>query len=49
MFPLLGRLSERAAIDALLDDARDGLSGVLLVTGDPGIGKTRLLQYAAAS
>ena len=49
MFPLLGRLSERAAIDALLADARDGLSGVLLVTGDPGVGKTRLLQYAAAS
>jgi DNA-binding CsgD family transcriptional regulator len=45
--PLPGRSAEREAIDALLAAARDGLSGVLLLTGDPGAGKTRLLQYAA--
>ena len=47
--PLLGRQAERAAIDELLAAARDGLSGVLMLTGEPGIGKTRLLEYAAAA
>ncbi len=47
-WPLLGRHGEREAIDELLAAARDGLSGVLMLTGEPGIGKTRLLQYAAA-
>jgi len=48
-WPLLGRQAESAAIDELLAAARDGLSGVLLLTGEPGIGKTRLLEYAAAA
>lgn len=48
-WPLLGRQGERKAIDELLAAARDGLSGVLMLTGEPGIGKTRLLQYAAAA
>jgi DNA-binding CsgD family transcriptional regulator len=48
-WPLLGRQSEREAIDDLLAAARDGLSGVLMLTGEPGIGKTRLLEYAAAA
>jgi DNA-binding CsgD family transcriptional regulator/tetratricopeptide (TPR) repeat protein len=48
-WPLLGRQGEREAIDELLAAARDGLSGVLMLTGEPGIGKTRLLQYAAAA
>ena len=46
--PLLGRHTECEAIDGLLAAARDGLSGLLLLTGEPGIGKTRLLEYAAA-
>ena len=48
-WPLLGRQAERAAIDDLLAAARDGLSGVLMLAGEPGIGKTRLLEYAAAA
>jgi DNA-binding CsgD family transcriptional regulator len=48
-WPLLGRDAEREAIDELLASARDGLSTVLMLTGEPGIGKTRLLEYAAAA
>lgn len=45
---LLGREAERLALDRLLAEARDGRSGVLAVLGEPGIGKTALLEYAAA-
>lgn len=45
---LLDRLGERAAVDRLLDQARTGSSAVLVVRGEPGIGKTMLLDYAAA-
>jgi hypothetical protein len=44
--PLVGRQEERKALDGLLDSVRDGQSGVLVLTGEAGIGKTRLLQYA---
>jgi DNA-binding CsgD family transcriptional regulator len=44
---LVGRLSECAAIDQLLESARDGRSGALALCGEPGIGKTALLEYAA--
>jgi DNA-binding CsgD family transcriptional regulator len=43
---LLGREDERAALDALLDGARQGPSGALVIRGDAGIGKTALLDYA---
>jgi DNA-binding CsgD family transcriptional regulator len=43
---LLGRDSECAAIDRLLDDARASRSGVLVLRGDAGIGKTALLEHA---
>jgi DNA-binding NarL/FixJ family response regulator len=46
---LIGRDRERARIDELLDRAREGRSGALLVHGDPGIGKTALLDAARAS
>ena len=44
---LLGRDEECRAIDDLIAQVRDGLSGVLVVSGEAGIGKTRLLKYAA--
>ena len=43
---LLGRERERGALDRLLDAARDGHGGVLVVHGEPGVGKTALLEYA---
>jgi DNA-binding CsgD family transcriptional regulator len=43
---LLGRDAERAAIERLLADARVGTSGVLVISGEPGIGKSALLAYA---
>jgi DNA-binding CsgD family transcriptional regulator len=43
---LRGRESDQKAVDALLDRARAGRSGVLVITGEPGIGKTSLLTYA---
>src|SRR3954452_12718183 len=46
---LLGRASECERIDALLARARAGSSGVLVIRGEPGIGKTALLDDAAAN
>ena len=43
---LVGRKSERARIDRLLSGARDGESGVLVLAGEPGIGKSVLCEYA---
>jgi DNA-binding CsgD family transcriptional regulator len=40
---------ERAAIDGLLDGARRGSSGVLVVRGPAGIGKTSLLDAAVTN
>jgi DNA-binding CsgD family transcriptional regulator len=45
---LLGRDSECEAIDRLLDAARVSRSGVLVLRGDAGIGKTALLAHAVA-
>jgi DNA-binding CsgD family transcriptional regulator len=41
---LLGRERERAALDQLLEAARDGNGGALVVHGEPGVGKTALLE-----
>ncbi|WP_279578923.1 ATP-binding protein [Fodinicola feengrottensis] len=43
---LSGRAVEQDAIDALLASARSGVSGALVLRGEPGIGKTALLDYA---
>jgi DNA-binding CsgD family transcriptional regulator len=44
---LLGRSEEQRRISRLMAGAQRGESGVLLVVGEPGIGKTALLEYAA--
>src|SRR5260370_26789000 len=44
---LWGRRQQFMAVDGLLADVRVGLSRVLVVRGEPGIGKTALLGYAA--
>jgi len=46
---LLDRLPERAALGGLLEAARAGRSGVLVVRGEPGVGKTALLDWAVGS
>ncbi len=46
---LLDRLPERAALGPLLDAARAGRSGVLVLRGEPGVGKTALLDWAIES
>src|SRR6476646_6658733 len=46
---LHGRRAECDALDRLLDAARDSHSGVLVLSGEPGVGKTALLEYAIAS
>ena len=43
---LLGRRRERAVLERLLDTARSGHGTVLVVHGEPGVGKTALLEYA---
>src|SRR5271165_4447942 len=43
---LINRDRERQALDQLLDAAKAGLSGSLVLRGEPGIGKTALLDYA---
>jgi DNA-binding CsgD family transcriptional regulator len=44
---LRGRDIECAALDALLEDVRAGLSDIVVLRGDAGIGKTALLDYAS--
>ncbi len=45
--PFVGRQEPLAVIEALLADVSDGHGRVLLVSGEPGIGKTRLVDEAA--
>jgi predicted ATPase len=44
---LWGRREQCAALDGMLADVRAGRSRALVVRGEPGIGKTALLTYAA--
>src|SRR5438067_6443072 len=45
--PVHGRAGQRAAVDAVLEAARSGDSGSLVIEGEPGIGKTCMCDYAA--
>jgi DNA-binding CsgD family transcriptional regulator len=47
--PLLDRNSERTGIDDLLGLVRRGLSGVLVLRGGHGVGKTTLVDYAVGA
>ncbi|MEJ2602557.1 MAG: AAA family ATPase [Gammaproteobacteria bacterium] len=44
--PLVGRDSEQARLHAALDRAMDGSGTLVLIAGEPGIGKTRLADAA---
>src|SRR4051794_37927342 len=42
---LLGRTEERQRLDSLLEQARHGRAGVLVLRGEAGIGKSTLLEH----
>jgi DNA-binding CsgD family transcriptional regulator len=46
---VVDRAVEREALDHLLEAARGGRSGALVLRGEPGIGKTALLEYVLGS
>lgn len=46
---LFGRRSECAVLDGMLAQVRGGSSGVLILRGEAGVGKTALLDYAIRS
>jgi DNA-binding CsgD family transcriptional regulator len=46
---LFGRQTERETIDRVIAEANTGRSSALLAQGEPGIGKTALLDYAATA
>jgi AAA ATPase domain len=46
---LLGRKNECQVLDDFLAATRKGDGGAIVVHGDPGMGKTALLEYAVAS
>ena len=47
--PLVGRRAELAAVEDALDRLADGIGVIVSITGEPGIGKSRLLAEAAQS
>jgi DNA-binding CsgD family transcriptional regulator len=46
---LVDRRTERSALDSLIASARGGTGNALVLRGEPGIGKTALLDYAIES
>jgi AAA ATPase-like protein len=45
---LVDRRAERRLLDGVLRDVRSGQSRVLVLHGDPGIGKSALIDYLAS-
>jgi len=46
---LIGRTEETAKLNALLDQVREGMSGAVVLRGEPGIGKSALLDATVES
>ncbi|MGQ0466298.1 MAG: ATP-binding protein [Sporichthyaceae bacterium] len=46
--PYVGRAAERAMLDGLLDSTVRGAGGLVLIGGEPGVGKTRLAEETLA-
>ena len=46
---LFGRQRESGVLDRLLAGARGGHGGAIVVLGEPGIGKTALIEQAVTS
>ena len=46
--PFVGRVAEREALGAHIAAAQQGRGRVMLVSGEPGVGKTRLVEEAVA-
>jgi DNA-binding CsgD family transcriptional regulator len=44
---LIGRRNESSTLDTFLDGVRAGQGAALVLRGDPGVGKSSLLEYAA--
>ena len=44
---LIDRVAERSLLDGVLRDVRLGKSRVLVLCGDPGVGKSALMEYLA--
>ena len=47
--PLVGREKELSELTAAYDDAVSGSGRIVMLVGEPGIGKTRLAEELAAS
>ncbi|MEV5385381.1 LuxR family transcriptional regulator [Streptomyces sp. NPDC052721] len=47
--PFIGRDGQVATLRDVIDRGRDGSGGALLVTGEPGIGKSALLEHVLGS